>query len=847
VSARAAATWLALALLNAPGCGAGLSPAFDARFPDNDAASLGRVRAQLARAPQQPAAAGSDALVLATTHGAEPELIAYDLGAQRARWRVPFRADSRPELLGDVALSASGERLFGFDAASGRSRFRAELPHCAYLGAARDGERIFFSCQHEGRTSLEARGRLTALDARSGSVLWKREASGTLGRPAALGGLVFVPWQRQSLSVLDADDGRELARLRTTDDVIEWVVTEGRGVLYGQKTLHRLDGRGAERGQPLVAVEALPGRPPLLPSAFEPQPGARSARGRVALYFEPEATADGLRVAHGRFYAVFYRYVFAYDASGRLLWARALTHDVIAGRALPSGLAVVTERGQVLLLPGEDGEPLPQADLGVQLASARIAAPDLPARAARPAPAGIAPALRGGASPLPLRRSLTEIALDTDTRLVPARAYAIAQLAALHEPDVTRDLLDVYAQTATAPELKRAVADALRARRTGLEHLVDALLARYDFIEQTRPAPLAVIVPALVEARETRAVPHLVKRMFDHETPIAQLPTVVAAVAELGGEDAIEPLLSFLRLYRADSSFVQQPEALIEAARGVLRHGGESGAAALAAIDGDGRATTALASSIAALLATQPSAANAQAPVAATAPPPPPPPETLSQDAINAAFAEHVDDLRACIIDELGRNPELAQVRIAFIAESDGSAHAFSFAPNRPEFVDCLYAKVASYRFPRFRSGREVARYVIAVRAREPVATPSTDPAQEPWWQWSARSPRASGAAKRPEPWWRSHQPLAPLSVTAKTFAPSGAPPSPPATSAPSPAAAAPPAPRSQAAAGAAPTAPAPAAKETTTAPDGGAASATSPATPTAPAAEDAWWTPAAR
>jgi outer membrane protein assembly factor BamB len=816
-----------------------VSPAFDARFPDNDAASLGRVRAQLARAPQQPAAASSGALVLATTHGAEPELIAYDLGGQRARWRVPFRAASRPELLGDVALSASGERLFGFDAATGRSRFRAELSHCAYLGAARDRQRIFFSCQHAGRTSLEARGRLTALDARSGGVLWQREASGTLGRPAALSGLVFVPWQRQSLSVLDADSGRELARLRTTDDVIEWVVADGRGVLYGQKTLHRLDGRGAERGQSLVAVEALPGRPPLLPSAFEPQPGARSARGRVALYFEPEATAEGLRVAHGRFYAVFYRYVFAYDASGRLLWARALTHDVIAGRALPSGLAVVTERGQVLLLPGENGEPLPQADLGVQLASARIAAPDLPARAAR---AGDT-ALRGGAPPPPLRRSLTEIALDTDTRLVPARAYAIAQLAALHEPDVTRDLLDVYAQTATAPELKRAVADALRARRTGLEHLVDALLARYDFIEQTRPAPLAVIVPALVEARETRAVPHLVKRMFDHETPIAQLPTVVAAVAELGGENALEPLLSFLRLYRADSSFAQQPEALIEAARGVLRHGGESGAAALADIDGDGRATTALGSSVAALLATQPAAANAEAPVPAAAPPPPAPPETLSQEAINAAFAEHVDDLRACIIDELGRNPELAQVRIAFIAESDGSAHAFSFAPNRPEFVDCLYAKVASYRFPRFRSGREVAKYVIAVRAREPLATPSTDPAQEPWWQWSARWPRAS-AAKRPEPWWRSHQPLAPLSVTAKTLTPSASPPSPPATSAASGADAAAPAASSHAAA--APTAPSPAAKEATTSPDPGAASAPAPTAPAAPA-EDAWWTPAAR
>jgi hypothetical protein len=265
----------------------------------------------------------------------------------------------------------------------------------------------------------------------------------------------------------------------------------------------------------------------------------------------------------------------------------------------------------------------------------------------------------------------------------------------------------------------------------------------------------------------------------------------------------------------------------------VLRHGGESGAAALSAIDHDGRSNTALSTAIAALLAPGPSEAEPDTTVAVSAPPPAPLPESLTQEAINATFAEHPDDLRTCIIDELGRNPELAQVRIAFIAESDGSAHAFSFAPNRPEFVDCLYAKVASYRFPRFRAGREVGRYVIAVRTREPPAPTGDDGAEKPWWQWYARSPRANGSTKLPDPWWRSRQPLAPLSVTAKTDAPAATTTTPSSDGAgTSHSAARPPEPQP-------PAAGAPAANVPTSTPP------TSPQP--APPEDDAWWVPTAR
>jgi hypothetical protein len=756
-SARIAASVLLLVCLGS--CAGSLAPAFDSRLPDNEPA---RMTSLLQRLPSAQASRDQDATLIATTNGPQPELIAYDLARSAVRWRVRLAADSQPQLLSDLVLTTSRQQLLGFDAQTGRPRFAVGTGACTYLGAARDAKRVFFVCQYaELDLHAQPSAELTALDAHSGRVLWRRQAQGALGRPAAVSGLVLVPWQQQSLSLLDARNGRELARLRSRDDVIDWVRADERGVFFGKGTLYRLGAHGyaghhAGASFTSVPSAALPGQPLSMESAFWPRPGSRSARGKIALYLEPEAVgADGVRIARGRYYFVFYRYVFGFDAAGTLLFARVLPSDAIAGQAVTAGLALALEAGAVWLLSPIDGATLMQANIGSPLASASLAASGL-----------VSAQVAAQATPS-LRRSLTEIALDADNRLVPARAYAVAQLAKLDDPEVTRDLLDIYAQSSTPPELGRTVADALLTRRVGLDHLIEALAARYDFLEQSRPAPLAVIVPPLVQAHEARALPRLVERMFDHETPLAVLPAVVRAVVALGDDSALAPLVSFLRLYRADSSFAAEPDALIEAARGILVHGGAEGPVLLRSIAGDGRASPTLARGVAALL-NQRHGAQAPALVMADATETlagPPLPERLSQEAINATFAEHVDDLRACLIDELGRNPKLAQVRIAFIAEADGSTHALSFAPNTAELQDCLYPKVAGYRFPRFRWGREVESYVIALhtRAAEPSAADATT-GEERFWDWSAARPRSEDRAssKAASPWWHSQQSFAP-------------------------------------------------------------------------------------
>ncbi|HMI90050.1 MAG TPA: hypothetical protein VK509_01750, partial [Polyangiales bacterium] len=133
--------WLACV---AGGC-AGLAPAFDPRFGDNDDERSARVLKRIAQPGDAPA---SELGVVATTDGPVQELIAADL-ARGVRFRSKVGgADSRPELLGDLVLVSAEGELRAFDARDGHARWSRPLEGCArYFGAARDGDVIAFACE----------------------------------------------------------------------------------------------------------------------------------------------------------------------------------------------------------------------------------------------------------------------------------------------------------------------------------------------------------------------------------------------------------------------------------------------------------------------------------------------------------------------------------------------------------------------------------------------------------------------------------------------------------------------------------------------------------------------------
>ncbi|MBX3270076.1 MAG: PQQ-binding-like beta-propeller repeat protein [Sandaracinaceae bacterium] len=795
---------LALAL---GACGSQYRSAFSHHFLDNQELDLAAV---LERLPEpahddRPQNALGAPIAVAATHvedGGARQVVAWRLDRGERLWAVEVDAATQPEILGDVVFLSTREQLQAYDLASGRPLWQYRLPDLAYVGATRNGDTIFWSATVGALGGARRVGHIVAVDARSGAERWRHEVQGVFGQPAASGGYVFVPWERQNIAILDAATGDELARLRSTDDVVAWAFDHPTGIYYGGRSIYRLthrshSGTRAESTHVRPALGELPRQPESIwPDGYVPRPGARSARGRIRVYFNPAPApdADSIHVEGDTYYFVYFRYVFAYSLDGVLRWARILEQDVANAEAMPHGLLTVGEQGRAVLLDRDSGNDRWTWDAGVAIASVGIDA------------SGFDPAGDGGPA-RPLRQLLNEVVLDPDNRLVAARGYAIARLAELEEPEITRDLLDLYQQRAMPGALREAIRQALRTRRSGQPYLVEALARRYDFLQETESPPLEAIVPALLAMRHTESVPQLVNHLMNHETPAEVLPDLVDAIVQLGGADAVPALRRFLVLYRQDSLFAGPTEdrasseggqveranpgarALALAARGIFEHGGPAGRELLASLSAE-RAPVhpPLREHIAGLYEAEQAAAEraereeeaarqaalaaASAQAEAALPP------RLSQEQVNATFHENADQLRECIADELERNERLAQVRVVFILENDGRASEVTVAPRSDELSRCLGERVAQIQFPRFRQRRMRATFVVSVRGgADAEATDTTQPALAsrapegaPWFWYEQERARLRGVADQVPAvaaWWAERQPPAAATATA--------------------------------------------------------------------------------
>jgi hypothetical protein len=716
-----------------------------------------RAIAERIGAAAQPADGGG--LVLAIERagaGGKPRLIAYDLAGQRERFRVDVAEAADASAHGDVVLVQAGASLSALDAASGRELYRVALPSGRYAGAARAGDRIALVTVSGRALDPDARSQLTVVAARSGAATGALELPGDAGRPIATGGYVLVPSQRQRISVVDLERGEEVARLRAQSDAIEWLDVQ-RGadgapaLLFGGRNFHRLaraDAQPSSSGRLPEQLSALPGRPSAPHSAYESLAGRR-----IGLHVTPvPAGPSEVSLLRDRAYFVFYSLLFAFDGQGSLRFVRSLASDVIAARVLNEGLLVALASGELALLSHESGGALATRAI-VAPGGAGLRSAELPARAL---PIDRAD---GALPPGALTLALIEAASAHDGRLVPARVYAVEQLAKLPDEIITGALLELYERPNTPSELQSAIATALSERRTGLPALVAALERRYDFIEGTRPAPLAIIAPALARAGERSAAPGLLARVWDHETPATALPSLLRALGLLGDAATAASLLDWLAQYRADSSLRAEPEALLEGARAAFALDREGSREALALLASTPQLTEASALAIRALI--EPPAKPAEpAQLAKAEPPAPPKPRLPSQSALDAAFAAHLEAIQPCVALELQRDPKLRQLRIAFIAEGDGSAHAFHFAPASDALANCMYPKVASIRLPVFTEPRSVEHVVINLKHEAEQATaPAAGSDDVPWW---AQQARASRERTNATPWWRIEQLLPP-------------------------------------------------------------------------------------
>ena len=609
-------TCLGAGLLLASGCA---EPAFSVHALDNELKSLQpvltRLRATPAKPPEHAVAyvyAGPERRGDKDLGQAEKTLYGYDLSDGRVLFATPADVRSRPVTTDGVLAHREGaNELVLRDAKAGTVRARVLLAEGETLaGMAGDSGRIYYVTRVQADQKKGEMGNhsfVTALDA-NGQRLWRVPAPGTVGAPAATGGLLAVPFRYQELVILDGQNGNELTRIRQKDEQIGFVRAAPAGFYYGvgDKGLALLSESSIKAEKKTIAyAEPKLGervRVFLNWDGYRPEQTNFSAFDRNRLLWDAAPAGEKLQFTDGQ--AVLHSYRFFFDAEtqgGRVRWAYAHPRQNIMSSELSrDAVLFVAQDGELGALDRKSGARVFASRLelkpGQQVLGATF---DTSAGAAQLASAG------HEVKPLPpVLDVLHSIIFDKDSSFISVKLFAIQTLGSLPGRDAAAELLRVVTAEGLPAQLAKAAGEVLVARRDAdtADLLLAALKQSYDFLEDRRPRGIDILarVAAAVAAKET--VPALAERLLDPNTPAAALKDIVAALTELGGVGSSRALRDLLLLYRADVSFQNDLDPLRRAGEGLLKLEGEAGRRTLLYVSLEPRTMPALSNHFAKLL-----------------------------------------------------------------------------------------------------------------------------------------------------------------------------------------------------------------------------------------------------
>jgi outer membrane protein assembly factor BamB len=432
-------------------------------------------------------------------------------------------------------------------------------------GAADDGKTIVATLG-----APPASKSLLLVIGRNGSVSTRIETPAALGRPAARGGIAFIPWAGQYVSAIDMDRGEEAGRLLTRELTSHALAVQGE-LFFGEKAMLHFDEKSRFASTNQAARTALPER--LLPG--QPRwlgPGAEiplidtGARANIRVYATPTWTGSETRFASDRFVATYFRAVLGFDAkNGSLSWARAVPSPVVGGAAAASGFVLCTADGKVLFFSAAGGSSRP-TDLGAPLRGCVVEAGGLRVPAGEP--------------PGPLATQLDRTLAALDPKMAAAQAFLVSELGRLEDAGVAKTLIDLTTSSRVPPDVRTRARDLLGQRRSGAEIMLAALERRYDFLSgELLPPPVGPLADALAAMGERRAAPLLARHLNDPSTELADLEHAARALSALATPDELPALRTFFALYRATADEPALVQAVVHVAEALVRVGGNDGRA----------------------------------------------------------------------------------------------------------------------------------------------------------------------------------------------------------------------------------------------------------------------------
>jgi hypothetical protein len=548
---------------------------------DNDATGLAAALAKrhVADAPA-PLASSHMPRIYAAVSGAGPSgrgIVAFDLNDGKPAWRVDADVQSRIEIGGDFIVELEGKALVARDQAKGAIRWKVDPPG-TLVGAAADRERAY-AVWHVG-----AKYAVAAYDGNTGGRLWWQAADsdGPLGAPAAQGGLVFVPFFAQWLTILDGKSGEPLARLRGIDEQISMLRVTSQATYYGSKQgVFRLDSHSAA-GTRAGATYAQVKVPPQLEhtaygvDAYDPVQLTYTAADRAHILWRAEPTdSGGPMKLRGDGYAVHYfRYVFGFGNDGVLRWAYSHPRvELVSVEHTGFVILGVAANGDVVALEPQTGAVRFRGSLGPGAEHVLGASFDAD---------GWSPSSQS--EPIETVAALVGITRDHDARFDRVKELAVQALAKLPGAEVTKELLGVLADSREPQKLKDTVVELLVTRKdpSSLPVLTAQLAVHTDYLARTEPdalGPVAKAIAGLAGAKlDPKQVADTLVALQSHldapSTASPELELVIGAMTAIGGGAEQPALASHLLLYHADDDLGGDPawgEAIVHA---LAAHGG---------------------------------------------------------------------------------------------------------------------------------------------------------------------------------------------------------------------------------------------------------------------------------
>ncbi len=550
------ARWTGIAVLAGVVAACGGGQAHPARFStdwtDDGGVSIGHV---WDRVGGSTIAASADVAVGVAGH--TDKVIGLPLGGG-SKWTFAHPLDARPVVTGGVVVGSGGGEAFALDAKSGSVIWRRPTGGIPLLGAGDDGSVTVLTFRKSGGA-----GATLLAVAHDGSVVQQIETDRPLGAPAVLGRLAFVPWAGQYVSVIDLASGDEVARVTLREQTTRaW--TQGGSLWFGQAGYVRFDAhiRDASRGKATtlnLPMRELPGTPKLMTAGSDPLGPVAGAEDKVHLYARPQGTDAGASLQDGRWYATYFRLAMGFGADkGKLAWVHSHPTNFVGGAASSGGVVLCDEQGKITTLDAKTGGVLSETDLGEPVESCTVSVDGL---AASGTP--------GDAKPL--AQQLAEAVTLDDQQLVVAQKLLLRELASVEDDTATKTLVDLASDPRTSPDLLGEARKALANRRNGATYMETALARHYDFLKDVlRAPPVGPIAQALGAMKEKGAAPLLAAHLLDTADTDDDVRQAAAALAVVAGQDQLPALRQFFGMYRATAENDDLAAAVVSVGQALL-------------------------------------------------------------------------------------------------------------------------------------------------------------------------------------------------------------------------------------------------------------------------------------